>query len=387
MDKPVELSVVIPCLNEEKTIADCIDKALKAFSEMGISGEVVVVDNGSTDKSARIAESHGARVVAEKVAGYGSALKRGIKEARGKYIIMGDADTTYDFSKIDVFVQALREGADLVMGSRLAGKVYPGAMPWLHRWVGTPVLTFLTNLLFKVHISDVNCGLRGFKKESIEKLDLRCNGMEFASEMVAKAGRKKLNIKEVPINYYPAPGDRMPSLRSFSDGWRHLRFMLVISPKYLFLLPGLVIFLLGAFSATVLLFRTVMVFHLPLGLSTVAFASACLLIGTQVMLFGVCAILLNSLEGLAQEDRISRFLKKNFTLERGLVIGGVTFVAGVLMGLTAIFLLLKFPLEFPNVNLPLTKFAIVSVFISLLGIQIIFSSFYISLFDTTKTLK
>jgi glycosyltransferase involved in cell wall biosynthesis len=387
MDKTVELSVVIPCLNEERTIADCIDKAFNAFGRLGISGEVIVVDNGSTDKSAEIAKSKGARVVTEKVPGYGSALKRGIREAYGKYIIMGDGDSTYDFSKIDAFVEMLREGTDLVMGSRLAGKVHPKAMPHLHRWVGTPVLTYLINLFFKVKISDVNCGLRGFKKESIESLDLKCNGMEFASEMIAKAGQKKLTIREIPIDYYPTPVDRTPSLQSFSDGWRHLRFMLVFSPKYLFFIPGLIIFLLGLFSATALLFKTVIIFNLPLGLSTVIFAYACLLIGVQVMLFGICAIMLNSLEGLVEEDRISRFLRKNFTLERGLVIGGTTFGIGILMGLVSLILLLKFPLNFPNVNLPLTKFAITSIFIALFGIQIIFSSFYISLLDVAKTLK
>jgi len=198
MDTNIELSVVMPCLNEAETIEGCIAKAFHSFAEIGISGEVVVVDNGSTDDSVKIAENAGARVIAEDVRGYGSALKRGIREARGKYIIMGDADNTYDFSKIKEFVKLLREGTDLVMGSRLRGDVHPKAMPWLHRWVGTPVLTKIINLFFNIKISDVNCGLRGFKKEAIEKLGLRCNGMEFASEMVAKAGQKRLNIKEIP---------------------------------------------------------------------------------------------------------------------------------------------------------------------------------------------
>jgi glycosyltransferase involved in cell wall biosynthesis len=386
VDTNVELSVVMPCLNEEETIADCITKAFNSFAEIGISGEVVVVDNGSTDKSVEIAKNGGARVVAEELRGYGSALKRGIKDSYGKYIIMGDADSTYDFSEIEKFVKLLKEGADLVMGSRLRGKIHPKAMPWLHRWIGTPFLTRIINLFFKVKISDVNCGLRGFKKESINKLDLKCGGMEFASEMVAKAGQKKLSIKEIPINYYPTSSNRVPNLRSFSDGWRHLRFMLVFSPKYLFLFPGLAIFLLGLFSTTILLFKTIFIFDLPLGLSTAIFANACLLMGIQIMFFGVYAIILNSSKGLIEPDSISKFFKKNFTLERGLVLGGAVLGLGIIIGLVTLILLLKFAVSFPNVHIPLTKLAIVATFIVLLGIQIIFSSFYISLFNTTGTL-
>ena len=386
MDTNVELSVVMPCLNEEETIADCITKAFNSFTEMGISGEVVVVDNGSTDKSVEIAKSSGARVVPEKVRGYGSALKKGIKESYGKYVIMGDADSTYDFSEINDFVVLLKEGADLVMGSRLRGKIHPKAMPWPHRWIGTPFLTRIINLFFKVNISDVNCGLRGFKKESIDKLDLKCSGMEFASEMVAKAGQKKLIIKEIPIDYYPTSSNRIPSLRSFSDGWRHLRFMLVFSPKYLFLYPGLAIFLFGLIFTALLLFKTIFIFDLPLGLSTAIFANACLLMGIQIMFFGIYAIILNSSKGLIEPDRISKFFKKNFTLERGLILGGIVFGLGIITGLVTLYLLLKFTVDFPNVHVPLTKLAIVAIFVVLLGIQIIFSSFYISLFNTTETL-
>jgi hypothetical protein len=273
------------------------------------------------------------------------------------------------------------------MGSRLRGKIHPGAMPWLHRWIGTPFLTRIINLFFTVHISDVNCGLRGFKKESINKLDLRCGGMEFASEMVAKAGQKRLSIKEIPINYYPTSSDRVPNLRSFSDGWRHLRFMLVFSPKYLFLYPGLAIFLFGLIFTAILLFKTIFIFDLPLGLSTAIFANACLLMGIQIIFFGIYAIILNSSKGLIEPDRISKFFKKNFTLERGLILGGVVLGVGIIAGSITLILLLKFRVSFPNVHLPLTKLAIVAIFIVLLGIQIIFSSFYISLFNTTETLE
>ncbi|RKY10517.1 MAG: glycosyltransferase family 2 protein [Planctomycetota bacterium] len=384
----IELSVVMPCLNEEGTIADCIAKALNAFEQMGISGEVVVVDNGSTDSSVEIAKNAGARIVIESVRGYGQALKRGFEEAYGKYIIMGDADSTYDFSEIKEFVRLLREGADLVMGSRLKGNIYPKAMPWLHRWVGTPALTKVINLFFNVRISDVNCGLRGFKKESIRKLDLKCRGMEFASEMVAKAGQKKLNIKEIPISYHATPPGRTPSLRTFADGWRHLRFMLMFSPRYLFLLPGLIIFLFGLLFTTVLFLKeSIVIFNIPLGVSTAIFANACLLTGLQVMLFGVYAIILNSSQGLIERDRISDFFEKNFTLERGLVIGAVILGVGIIMGITTIVLIFKLTGDFSEIHVSLTKLAAVSIFIVLLGIQMIFSSFYISLFSTTKTLK
>jgi glycosyltransferase involved in cell wall biosynthesis len=384
----IELSVIMPCLDEEGTITDCIVKALNAFEQMGISGEVVVVDNGSTDSSVEVAKNAGARVVIESVRGYGQALKRGFEEAYGKYIIMGDADSTYDFSEIKEFVRLLREGTDLVMGSRLRGKIYPKAMPWLHRWVGTPVLTKVSNLFFNVRISDVNCGLRGFKKECIRKLDLKCRGMEFASEMVAKAGQGKLNIKEIPISYHATPPGRTPSLRTFADGWRHLRFMLMFSPRYLFLLPGLIIFLFGLLFTTVLFLReSIVIFNIPLGVSTAIFANACLLTGLQVMLFGIYAIILNSSQGLIERDRISDFFEKNFTLERGLVIGAVILSVGIIMGITTIVLIFKLAGDSSEIHVSFTKLAAVSIFIVLLGIQTIFSSFYISLFSTTKTLE
>lgn len=221
----VDVSVVMPCLNEKRTIEKCVDKVFNVFNKMRISGEIIVVDNGSVDGSAVLAKSLGAKAVIESRRGYGNALKRGIKEARGKYIIIGDADNTYDFLEIEKFIRLLQEGADLVVGSRLKGKIYPKAMPWFHRWVGTLFLTWLINVFFKANVSDINCGLRGFKKNSIEKLCLGCDGMEFASEMIIKAAQKKLNIKEVAISYYPNHS-RDSHLRPFRDGWRHLKAIL-----------------------------------------------------------------------------------------------------------------------------------------------------------------
>jgi len=386
LDTEKELSVVIPCLNEERTIGLCIEKALHAFAELHINGEVLIVDNGSIDRSVEVAEKAGARIVHQDIKGYGSALKKGFSEARGRYIIMGDADNTYDFFAIGGFVNVLRQGVDFVMGSRLRGTIFPGAMPWLHRFVGTPVLTMLMNIFFKAHISDVNCGMRGFTKEAIIRLDLRSTGMEFASEMIIKAVAKKLIIREIPINLYPAPFARTPHLNSFRDGWRHLRFMLIFCPKYLFLYPGLLLFILGLFFMCLFFFKTTL-FHIPIGLSTAVLANALLLMGMQVALFGVYAIILQTAQGLLEEDNISRFLKNNFSLEKGLVLGGIILTIGMLACAVIITLFFTLAYNLPYVNIPLTKAAITSIFIALTGIQIIFSSFYISLFNIAKTLK
>jgi glycosyltransferase involved in cell wall biosynthesis len=375
MNTPV-LSVIIPCLNEEKSIAACVTKARHAMEKMKVAGEVLVVDNGSKDRSAELAEKAGARVVPHTVRGYGSALKRGIAEARGRYLIMADADNTYDFGEIPKFHRLLEEGADLVMGSRLRGKIERRAMPWLHRWVGTPVLTLILDLFFNARITDANCGMRGFTKTAMERLKLKCNGMEFASEMVVKAAQKRMNIKETPINYYAADPDRVPNLHTFRDGWRHLRFM-----------PGLVLLLVGLGLSAALLLKTVIVFHVPLGLSAAMFANALVFMGLQVILFGVYAIIFNTSQGLMEEDRISRLVKKYFSLETGLVFGGLVLLAGLLLGGMTIGMLWQASTSMSQVDIPVTKLSVISIFMVLLGIQIIFSSFYLSLFNLTKTLQ
>jgi len=387
MSVPV-MSVVIPCLNEEKTIGDCVKSASETLAAMKVPGEVVVVDNGSTDRSAELARAAGGRVIAHSVRGYGSALKRGIAEARGKYLVMADADKTYDFRELPKFYQLLESGADLVMGSRLRGKIERNAMPWLHRWVGTPVLTTLLNLFFGSRISDTNCGMRAFTKTAIEKLSLKCNGMEFASEMVVKAAQRKLVIKETPINYYAANPDRVPNLHTFRDGWRHLRFMLVLCPKYLFLVPGLVLLLPGlALSGLLLFAKSLSIFNIPLGLSAAIFANALVFMGLQIMLFGVYAITFNISQGLTEEDRISRLVKRYFTLELGLATGSVILLAGMVTGAFTIGLLWQASTAMTAISVPATKMAAISIFLVLLGIQIVFSSFYLSLFNLTKTLE
>ena len=224
----METSVIIPCLNEAPTVAVCVEKALRAIRTAATQGEVIVIDNGSTDGSRELAQEAGARVVHESVKGYGSAIRRGIREARGTYVIMADADDTYDFLQIGKFIDLLREGADLVMGNRFGGKIHPNAMPHMHRWFGTPVLTFILRLLFKALISDVNCGMRGFRKDAIDGLDLRSDGMELASEMMIKASMMKLMIRETPVDLHANPPNRSPHLRSLRDGWRHLRLMLAL---------------------------------------------------------------------------------------------------------------------------------------------------------------
>src|SRR5437016_3754476 len=234
----LEVSVVMPCLNEARTVGRCIDKAVRALQEMAIAGEVVIADNGSSDGSPAIAIDHGARVIPVERRGYGSALQAGIAAARGRYVIMGDADDSYDFSRLGPFIAKLREGHDLVMGNRFQGGIRPGAMPWLHRYVGNPVLTGILNLFFHSPIGDAHCGLRGFRKESYLRLGLQTSGMEFASEMVVKACLNRQKITEVPTVLHPDGRDRPPHLRSFRDGWRHLRFLLLMCPLWLYLIPS-----------------------------------------------------------------------------------------------------------------------------------------------------
>jgi glycosyltransferase involved in cell wall biosynthesis len=238
LDRP-EVSVVMPCLNEEKTIGVCIEKAMSAMERMGVRGEVVVSDNGSADSSVEIAESLGARVVHQSVKGYGSAYLKGITEAYGDYIVIGDSDNTYDFAELDRFLDPLRDGYDVVMGNRFKGGILPGAMPWHHQYIGNPLLSGILNLFFRTGIGDAHCGIRSFTREAFGRMHLQTTGMEFASEMVINASRAGLSMTEVPVTYYPRAEGSEAKLRSFRDGWRHLRFMLLYSPDWLFMIPGL----------------------------------------------------------------------------------------------------------------------------------------------------
>jgi glycosyltransferase involved in cell wall biosynthesis len=329
----------------------------------------------------------GARVAQEAVKGYGSALRRGISEAKGTFVIMADGDDTYDFLEIPKYIKLLREGADFVMGNRFGGKIYPNAMPHLHRWFGTPVLTFILRLFFKAPISDVNCGMRGFRKDAVERLGLRCTGMEFASEMLIKASMEKLTIKETPIDLHAGPPDRKPHLRSFRDGWRHLRVMLALCPKYLFVFPGILLGLLGLALLVLAHIQDIRIFGMPMGLSSVAFASALFFMGIQIALFGIYSLILNNSNGILKDDQITRFFKNRFTLEKGLVAGGIILAVGLAMGVCTLFLIFAYAHNLAYVDVPLARLAIISIFVALLGIQIVFSSFFISLFNVREMLK
>lgn len=288
---PVELTILMPCLNEARTLSTCISKALTFLAQAGLRGEVLVADNGSTDGSQHIAASCGARVVNATERGYGAALMAGIASANGRYVIMGDADASYDFGALETFVEKLRSGSKLVVGNRFLGGIQPGAMPFLHRYLGNPVLSFIGRLFFKSAIRDFHCGLRGFDREAILDLKLRCEGMEFASEMVVKATLSQLSVTEVPTTLSPDGRDRPPHLRTWRDGWRHLRFLLLFTPRWLFLYPGATLTLLSLMQFVLAHVHPRGWSYWPLGIHTQLFAAAGMVLGFQTMLFAMGAVL------------------------------------------------------------------------------------------------
>lgn len=330
----MELSVVMPCLNEAETVATCVSKAVGCMAEHGIDGEVIVADNGSTDGSQRLATDAGARVVPIEDKGYGNALLGGIRAARGEYVIMGDADDSYDFTALLPFVEKLREGAELVMGNRFAGGIAPGAMPPLHRYLGNPVLSFIGRLFFRSRAGDFHCGLRGFRRDSALALDLQSTGMEFASEMVVKATLRKQRITEVPTTLSPDGRSRPPHLRSWRDGWRHLRFLLLYSPRWLFLIPGIALILLGLIVGIPVGWGPVTIGEITFDVDTLVGASAMVVIGFQAVTFALLTKVYAMAEGFLPPDRRVRRLLEVWSLERGLLIGGALAVLG-LVGLVA----------------------------------------------------
>ena len=324
----IEVSVVMPCLNEAESVGTCVEKALRALHAMGVSGEVVVVDNGSTDGSPEVAAKAGARVVHERRRGYGSAYLRGFAEARGRYLVMGDSDDSYDFLAIPEFIAPLKnDGFDMVIGSRLKGKILPGAMPWSHRYIGNPILSGMLRLLFRTSVSDSHCGMRAFTRDAYERMRLQTTGMELASEMVVNSLRAQLKIHEIPITYHPRTGDS--KLDGFRDAWRHVRFMLMFSPSYLFQLPGLLLVLIGGILMLALaggpreMFGRVWDWH-PL-----IFGSLALTLGYNLVLFDVCAKTFSMGAGFARPMQWLGRLSRWFSLERGLLIGGILFLAGL----------------------------------------------------------
>ena len=330
MSQGVEVSVVIPCLNEANSLAYCVDKAVKAFRAAGLSGEVVVADNGSTDGSIQIAEQHGARVIRVAERGYGAALRAGIAGARGLFIIMGDADDSYDFTDVPRFVEKLHEGNDIVMGNRFRGEIKPGAMPPLHKYFGNPGLTALLNTLFHAHIGDGYCGMRGFTRSLYDRLDLRSSGMEFALEMVIKSAQIGARIAEIPITLWPDKRGRAPHLRSFRDGWRSLRFMLLYAPNWLFLLPGTALVLTGLFLVFWLLPGPRQISpHVGLDIHTMIFGVIFTLLGAQILSIGAFAKVFSYAERFDRRSVSLRRVLKRVTLETGLLVGCSLFLMGL----------------------------------------------------------
>ena len=323
--------MVIPCLNEVKSIGICVEKALGAFQAAGLRGEVVVADNGSADGSVEAAEKLGARVVPVAERGYGSALRAGIAASHGAFIVMGDADDSYDFSEIPRFVEMWRRGNDVVMGNRFRGQIKPGAMPWHHKYIGNPGLSALLNLFFHTGIGDSHCGMRGFSRAVYDRMDLRSTGMEFASEFVIKAAQLGARITEIPITLWPDKRGRPPHLRSFRDGWRHLRFMLLYAPNWLFLLPGTLFMVVGMFLVFWLLPQPrVVVRHIVLDVHTMIFGVIFTLLGAQILSIGAFAKVFSYSERFDHGGNISlkRALKR-VKLESGLLLGGIMFLAGL----------------------------------------------------------
>ena len=381
MSQPIQLTILMPCLNEAETLARCIEKARRGIERAGVPGEILIADNGSTDGSQAIAEKLGARVVAVAEKGYGNALRGGIAAAQGKYILMGDADDSYDFSEADRFVKKFQEGYDLVMGCRLpigGGTILPGAMPWKNRWIGNPVLSFIGRLFFKCPAHDFHAGLRAFTKEALEKMELQTTGMEFASEMVIKATLKKFRIAEVPITLHKDGRSRPPHLKPWRDGWRHLRFMLIYSPRWLFLVPGIVLSVLGLIFASVLAVTDIRLGEVHLNVGTLMMASMAVIVGFQLVAFAFFTKVFAIAEGLLPADPKLTGIFKTFTLERGLVIGGVVLVAGLAMFFRALWLWQQAHFGLlPSTEENLRRL-IPTALLIVLGIQTIFSSFFMS---------
>ena len=373
----LELSIVMPCLNEADTLGACIEKARRSLQALCVAGEIVVADNGSSDGSPEIARSLGARVVHVAAKGYGNALMGGIAGARGRYVIMGDADDSYDFGDIGPFLERLREGYELVMGNRFKGQIHPKAMPPLHRYLGNPILSCLGRLFFHSSCGDFHCGLRGFRKASIAALDLRTTGMEFASEMVVKATLRNMRVVEVPTSLSLTGRSRPPHLRRWRDGWRHLRFLLLYSPRWLFLYPGTALMLLGLLAGLWLLPGPRTVGRATFDVHTLLYAAMAIVIGFQAVLFAIFTKVFAISEGLLPEDPRWNKLFRWITLEVGLIAGGVLFAAGLAGSIYAVsdWGAQSFAAADPVRTLRVVVPSIVAL---VLGCQIILSSFFLS---------
>lgn len=370
------VSVVIPCLNEEENIEQCVRSALAVLAETGIPGEVVVADNASEDRSAELAAAAGARVVHEPRRGYGSAYLAGFAAARGRYIVMGDADLTYDFAEIPNFVRELEDGAELVMGDRM-DNIQPGAMPWLHQHVGNPVLSGILNLFFKTGIRDAHCGMRALRRDVLPRLDLRTTGMEFASEMVIRAGKEGLDIREFPIQYHPRGGES--KLSTFRDGWRHLRFLLVHSPNHLFVLPGALTAALGLLIVLISALG-IEILGRAWQLHTMVAGSLAMIVGTQVVALGLAAHAYGRYF-MGERDAWFDRMRDRYRLEHGLVLGGAIAGVGVVLGAVILGIWIENGLG----SLSEERLSVLAATLVIVGVQVFFSSFLLSILGLRRT--
>ena len=382
-DVLVELSVVMPCLNEQETVGVCVRKAISSLREAGIRSEVIVADNGSTDGSIEIAQAEGARVVNVGEKGYGNALKGGILASRGEYVLMADSDDSYNFSHIPLFLEQLRAGSDLVMGNRFRGGIERQAMPFLHRYLGNPVLTGIGRLFFRSPCGDFHCGIRGFRKDSFVRMGIRSTGMEFASEMVVKASLLQMKVSEVPTTLSPDGRSRAPHLRTWRDGWRHLRFLLMYSPRWLFLYPGMVLMLSGLIGCALLLPGR-RVFHgIGFDVHTLLYAFVSVLLGFQLIAFATFTKVFAITEGLLPEDpRLTRAFRW-VTLETGLIVGGVLILLGIGGSIFAVSGWARESFGALNTERTL-RIVMPSVFSLTMGVQIVFSSFFLSILGLSR---
>lgn len=371
----IYVTAVMPCLNEENSIGICVEKAFRCFAQLGVRGEVVVADNGSTDRSIEIAESLGARVVREHRRGYGAALMCGIEAAQGRIIIMADSDDSYDWLAMGDFIDKIESGYDLVMGNRFKGGIEPGAMPFLHRYLGNPVLSTVTRLLYRIPIGDFHCGMRAFTNEAYKRMKLRTDGMEFATEMIVYAAQAGLRIGEIPTRLAPDKRGRPPHLRSFRDGWRHLRFIITYAPDYLYMLPGGFFWLLGLLGLIALANGPALIFGRSLGIHFLVLASMLFLLGNNILTFGVLAKAYHNAHHPLPLSLFSRFLQ-HFTLEKGVLTGFVLFLTGAT---TDAYILHQWIERHQGGMADTVHLAIVAGTTTILGLHLVFSSFLLNM--------
>lgn len=374
-EEDLELTILMPCLNEHRSIGDCVREAYEALRAAEVRGEVLVVDNASSDGSATLAAAAGARVVSEPRQGYGQACLRGFREARGKYILMGDADGSYDFSLLPEFLQRLRNGHEFVNGSRIKGRIAPGAMPFLHRYLGVPLLTWLLNRLSGARLSDAHCGMRAFTREAVRKMELHASGMELASEMILQAARIGLRTSELPISYHARRG--VSKLRTVSDGWRHLRFMLLYSPTYLFVVPGAAALVVGLAMLLTLAWGRIHIWRLYFDIHFMIIGSLLTILGFYVAMLGIYARTYALSIGVLQKDPLILWGKRHLTLEKGIMAGGLTMSIG--LGLLFWILITWISRGFGFQGMNYLRPALLGLTLVVTGVQVIFSSFFLSL--------